>query len=70
MPPMTSADQVRFVASDGTYWTVYEIANTHVAWASRSLIFVSDRGFRRVYNYPDHWRSLTAEELDSLSWAK
>ena len=67
---MTSADQVRFVASDGTHWTVYEIANTHVPWASRSLIFVSERGFRRVYNYPAHWRSLSAEELDTLSWAR
>lgn len=67
---MTSADQIRFVAADGTHWTVYEIANTHVASASRSLIFVSERGFRRVYNYPTHWRSLSAEELDALSWAK
>lgn len=67
---MTSTDQVRFVASDGTHWTVYEIANMHATWASHSLIFVSDRGFRRVYNYPPHWRSLSAEELDTLSWSK
>ncbi len=65
---MTSADQIRFVSVDGTHWTVYEIANAHTDWATRSLIFVSDRGFRRVYNYPEHWRDLSAEELDDLSW--
>lgn len=67
---MTSADQLRFVADDGTHWTVYEIANAHTGWTSRSLIFVSDRGFRRVYNYPPHWRELSLEELEALSWGK
>ena len=39
-------------------------------WAGRSLIFVSDIGFRRVRVYPEHWRDLTPNELYALSWKK
>lgn len=65
---MTSADEVRFISPDGTHWKVYEITNSHTPWASTSLIFVSDRGFRRVYHYPRDWRDLDAEGLHALSW--
>lgn len=68
---MTTADELRFTAPDGTYWSVYEVsASADQPWAKRSLIFVSDNGFRRVYNYPFDWRKLTPSELFDLSWKR
>ena len=64
-------DQLRFVAPDGSHWTVHEISGpSDRPWATRSLIFVGDQGFRRVYTYPDNWRELAADALYQLSWGK
>ncbi len=66
---MTAADEIRFTAPDGTQWSVHEIrSNSSSDHARRSLIFVSDEGFRRVYQYPETWRELSPEELYKLSW--
>jgi hypothetical protein len=69
--PMTRLEQIRFVAPDGSHWTVHEISGSvERPWAARSLIFVGDQGFRRVYSYPENWRELSAEQLFALSWMK
>jgi hypothetical protein len=50
---------------------VYEVSDTHGRpWAGRSLIFVSDMGFRRVRTYPPNWREMNPNELYELSWRK
>lgn len=68
---MAKIDQLRFVAPDGSYWTVHEIAGSaDRPWAPRSLIFVGDQGFRRVYDFPENWRELSPAELYELSWKK
>lgn len=68
---MTSADEVRFTAPDGTHWSVHEVASSPARpWAGRSLIFVSEHGFRRVYNFPRNWRELQDDELLALSWQR
>jgi hypothetical protein len=64
----TDRDQIEFVAADGTHWRVYEISNRPSLGAGTSLIFVSDRGFRRVQDFPANWRTLSPEELTDLSW--
>lgn len=66
---MTSTEPIRFVGPDHSYWTVYEVSDTHAQpWAGRSLIFVSDIGFRRVRAYPAGWRNMSPNELYDLSW--
>lgn len=68
---MTSLDEIRFVAPDGTHWAVHEISpGPSRPWAGRSLIFVSEQSFRRVYHYPPNWRDLDADELLALSWQR
>ena len=61
-------DFVEFVSPDGTHWRVYEISNRPSMGTGRSLIFVSEQGFRRVYDYPADWRTLSPEQLSDLSW--
>ena len=66
-----TADAIRFVGPDHSYWSVYEVSDAHGRpWAGRSLIFVSDIGFRRVRNYPSNWREMGPNELYELSWQK
>ena len=67
---MMSAKEVRFTTADGTEWTVHEVTDAARPWAGKSLIFVSTDGFRRVYEYPDDWRTLDAEGLHALSWKR
>ena len=57
------------VAPDGTRWEVYE--RPAVSYDPRpSLIFDSERLVRRVRQYPESWRTVTADELYRLSWGK
>ena len=66
---MTSTEPIRFVGPDHSYWTVYEVSDAHSQpWAGRSLIFVSEIGFRRVRAYPEGWRDMSPNELYELSW--
>jgi hypothetical protein len=68
---VTSTEPIRFVGPDHSYWTVYEVSDTHSQpWAGRSLIFVSDIGFRRVRAYPEGWRDMSPNELYDLSWQR
>lgn len=64
---MTDPSPLHFVAPDATYWAVHEIRDGGQETV-RSLIFVSEAGFRRVRSYPANWRDLSADELWALSW--
>lgn len=65
---MVEAPPVRFVAPDGTHWSVHEVSGPQ--HGERSLIFVCDAGFRRVRSYPDGWRELAPDALWRLSWSR
>ena len=58
------------VDRDGTEWTARELA-TPQAWARapRCLVLSSRECVRRVWAYPDHWRSLDADQLLRLGRA-
>lgn len=66
---MAETPTVHFTAPDGSFWSVHEIADDR-SESTRSLIFVSDHGFRRVRAYPPEWRDLAPEALWALSWTK
>lgn len=66
---MVESAPVHFTAPDGTYWSVHEITDDRHG-DGRSLIFVSDSGFRRVRAYPSDWRELEPDALWELSWAR
>jgi hypothetical protein len=58
---------VVLVDSEGTEWTVREVA-TPQAWArgARCLVLNSRDCVRRVWNYPTDWRRLDADALLDL----
>lgn len=59
----------RFLAPDHGYWVVYEVSDRiGENEVRRSLIFVSDAGFRRVRDFPEDWRTLDDAALWALSW--
>ena len=65
------SEGVSFTALDGTWWRVYETESRgHGAAGARSLCFDSAWVIRRVTQYPENWRDLSAEELEQLSWQK
>lgn len=64
---MVSADRVHFLSPTSVHWSVHEIQDPSTA-TGRSLIFVSDDGFRRVRDYPANWRHLDDAALWALSW--
>lgn len=64
---MVESTAVHFTAPDGSFWSVHEISGDGDE-RGRSLIFVSDNGFRRVRTYPPGWRALAPEALWALSW--
>ena len=59
-----------FVDGDGNEWTVRELA-TPQAWARapRCLVLSSRDCVRRVWTYPDEWRSLDVDALLRLGRA-
>ncbi len=68
---MTSPSLV-FIDKSGVDWRIYEMSRAQVP-APRGdacLVFESQAAIRRVWNYPNDWRSLTTEELAALSWGK
>ena len=72
MPSLTSVTSeepgVRFRAPNGSWWRVFEASD--LQRGSRSLIFTSDDGFRRVRDYPTDWAELDAVALWELSWRR
>ena len=61
-----------FADDAGMIWQVFEwipSCEDDVS-AAPSLIFFSDEKFRRVRDYPEHWRTLGAPALQRLSWQR
>ena len=58
------------VDRDGIEWTVREVA-TPQSWAraSRCLVLSSRECVRRIWEFPDDWRSLDADQLLRLGRA-
>ena len=58
------------VDRDGLEWTVREVA-TPQSWAraSRCLVLSSRECVRRIWEFPDDWRSLDADQLLRLGRA-
>jgi hypothetical protein len=56
---------------DGSRWTVREVEMRLADGTTRgSLIFESAHAVRRVWRYPDDWPSLSARDLEALSWGR
>ena len=53
-------------------WVVEEwhCTDTPGARARRCLVFLAPHAFRRVYDFPPDWRTLSAEELLAVSWRR
>ena len=53
-------------------WSVAEMrcADTPGAQAECCLVFEAPHAFRRVYDFPPDWRSLSDEELLAVSWRR
>lgn len=66
---MVDAEPLQFICPSGAYWSVHEITDP-LSPTGRSLIFVSDYGFRRVRTYPPDWRELGWDALWALSWGR
>ena len=68
--PHPRAGSVDFVDDRNVLWRVTE-RDARYDPGSRGdwcLIFASENAIRRVWNYPPSWRSLSAVELEMLSW--
>lgn len=59
---------VSFDGLDGTAWRVVECdaAGIPGARGPSCLIFFSEGLVRRLWDFPESWRSLTSEELEAL----
>ena len=54
---------------DHEEWRVYELpAPFYDRRGGNTLVFESDTVVRRVRNFPDTWRALSAPDLLRLSW--
>jgi hypothetical protein len=65
-----NADEPRrtFTDEEGVYWDVREVKSPdYDRRVSKSLVFESVHGFRRVRNYPDDWFDFTEADLAALS---
>lgn len=61
-------DAVTFEGLNGVIWHVVECASAGVPGARGPccLIFFSEGTVRRIWEYPEEWRSLELFELESL----
>ena len=60
-----------FRDAEGGVWEVHEVTiASAVPWArgERCLLFRSSSSIRRVWSYPENWRTLSQDELERLSW--
>jgi hypothetical protein len=60
-----------FTDAHGEAWKVFEVAST-TSHPERGpgLVFTSETMWRRVTRYPADWRTLTDEQLATLSWQR
>lgn len=69
--PEVPEGEVRyFRAGDCCEWRVYEMETAGQPWAKgpRCLVFQADAFARRVWRYPEDWKSLSDAALEALSW--
>ena len=61
-----------FTDEDGNRWEVVEVDGLRVpaSRGRRCLIFRAAHAVRRVWCYPQEWKSFGAEELVRLSWQR
>lgn len=61
-----------FDDSEGVTWEVVEVSGEDApgAQGDRCLLFLSAEAARRVWQFPADWRSLSARELEALSWSR
>jgi hypothetical protein len=61
---------IQFRDTRGRQWTVFERPCKGVPGrkADRCLVFECGEVVRRLWRYPDNWRTLDAEALEKLSW--
>lgn len=61
---------LQFRDSQGRQWTVFERSCKGVPGrrADQCLVFECGEVVRRLWRYPQDWRSLSAVELEKLSW--
>lgn len=59
-----------YLDEGGVEWQVSEADGTTVpaSRGARCLIFRSSQVIRRVWNYPERWCDLAADELIRVSW--
>jgi hypothetical protein len=63
---------VHFIDAEGTRWQVTERDCRLVpgALGPRCLVFMTDGVLRRVWEYPEEWRTLSGNGLVALSWRR
>jgi hypothetical protein len=71
-PASSAAGARHFMDPDGVAWTVTEVDGATVPGArgAACLVFEAGHVIRRVWNYPDDWRSLPPEALLAVSWQR
>jgi hypothetical protein len=71
-PATVLGASLHFVDADGTSWRITERDCRGVpgAHAARCLVFMSESVFRRIWEFPADWRSLSGDELALLSWRR
>ena len=72
-PP--APEPVKFVERLGderVHWSVVEVDARGVPGArgARCLVFANSRSIRRVWDYPEDWRTLDDAALSALSWGR
>jgi hypothetical protein len=68
----TTPDRLTFLDARGVSWQVNERRCVAVPGArgASCLIFDSGDVIRRVWEFPAHWRTLSAIALSELSWQR
>jgi hypothetical protein len=65
----TGATNALVINVDHEQWRIYELLPaSYDRRGGNTLVFESDGVIRRVRNFPDNWRELSAEQLFALSW--
>ena len=61
-----------FVDADGESWsaTEHDCRDLPGTRGARCLVFASEYGFRRVWDFPADWRTLSMAALMELSWRR
>ena len=69
--PMVGA-ALEIVGVDSERWTVgeHDCRNVPGARGARCLVFMSESVFRRVWDFPADWRTLSAVVLLEISWRR